>query len=214
MKSFEEIRASIEKAYANNAYVKNQAMYNMTKSISILADLSKFTDLQNGKYIEKSNDMEDPYVLECLKKEIDPFPPLPYKDGKRYHTVRDITYLSSCDAGFSDSMEFYEMSDERKGEIVKHFAKSALITKKDALNGFLFYLYWSAPKVFFEVRNYYKLWYTNAIEEDAENEDTRIVLERLVDIRLWQISTYQSAKKFPGWEAGILNLWYLLLQYC
>jgi hypothetical protein len=215
LKTPEQIHTEIEERYLSNSFVPKQAMFEMVKSGDVILDFSNFTLKQSGNLANgyKSYDDKDPYVTTNIAKGIDPYPPLADTDGRKPHTVKDITYLTFASIVSHDSARFYTMNDIDRKLVIVHFITPSFITKSNAVNGFLAYMYWSAPVVFNKIRGTYDEWYGNLIEQDTKIDNERIILERLVDIRLWQIACNPKSKEYPGWAAGILNLWHLLIQY-
>ena len=203
MKTDQELVDDIRRSYDSNKFVKGQLMYNLISTGDIVSDFSKFTDLQSGK---KSDDPKDSAAHFP--------PPTPAKDGKYYHTIRDITWQTYHTLlPLRTANDFYNMSDGDRNFVVSRIMSYSAFTSDKIINAFLSYLSWASGNYHNEM-NVYSAWYKSDIRKDLENISRTIILNRLVDIRLY---TYSQMRQFStygsGWQAGILNLWHLLLQY-
>ena len=78
----------------------------------------------------------------------------------------------------------------------------------------LAYAMWGTGNFQNELR-YYAAWYKSTLVNDCLFQDAATMLDRLTDIRLYFIThDLPQHTEMPGWEAGVLNMWSLLKQYC
>jgi hypothetical protein len=176
-------------------------LYNIIKSGNLVADFSKFTDLQSGK---KSDDPHDPAAHDL--------PPKPDTDGHYYHTIRDITW-ETFKSFFPNTTpeKFYNMTDADRAVCIKWFIDAGKVTKNDVANIFLAYSVWGTGNCLRE-KSTYKSWY--GIDLSSETIDTKILLDRLTDIRLYIIKQISNYNLYGlGWTRGVMALYKLLCQY-
>lgn len=176
-------------------------LYNQIKSGDLVKDFSIFTDNQSG---HKSDDPSDPAAKDS--------PIIPDIDGRYYHTIRDITYntfKSYCN-GLSVK-DFYDMTDENRSKCIKPFIDAGKITKDEVVNMFLSYCVWGTGNCNSE-RSYYREWYKTDLSK--ETAQTSILLDRIVDIRLYHLSKISNYNLYGiGWKRGVMAFWKLLNQY-
>ena len=206
MKTAEELDTDLQNRFNTNPYVKHQKMYGMQKSGNVLDDFCKFTDYQSGG---KSDDPNDWY----FKNTVNPAPPIPDTDGHYYHTVRDCCWQLFKTVVSSDPVRFYNMSDADREVVVKYMISFGNISKSDIVNAMFWYAVWGTGNCHME-QVYYGSWYKTAINDDIDSLGVKAVLDRVTDIRLYNLSTFITTASFPGQPAGVLNIWRLLSSYC
>ena len=205
MKTPEQLASDLLIDYNTNRYVKLQQMYNMQPSGDIFADFCKFTDLQSGG---KSDNKTDYYYLNT----VNPAPPIPFVNGRYYHTVRDITWQLFKHLVADDANRFYNMTDADREIVVKFMTAQANITKSEVVNSMFSYAVWGTGNCQSE-KTYYAAWYKTNLNDDIDALGEQAILDRITDIRLYVLSTFTTTANNPGQPAGVLNLWSLLKQY-
>ncbi len=130
IKSDQQLAIDILNDYNTDPHVKRQAMYNLKSTGDTVKDFAKFTDVQSGG---KSDDPNDPMAHYA--------PKIPYKDGRYYHTIRDIGYPTFLSVyPNSPVIEFYEMSDEKRNNIICVIMEHSAYTKDSVVDCMFAYI--------------------------------------------------------------------------
>lgn len=201
MKTTEEIILDFDDLVLTNKSAKGFKMYKLKPSGDLLKDFFDFTEVQGGG---RSCNPTDPYL-----KMLGHWPPKPYKDGKLYHTVRDITwdtFKMYCPTFLVE--QFYDMSDDTRMFIVKNMIRGAIITNNDVINYLLGYCIWGTGNCKSEL-NLYKTWYKTNLQKDIDSMGARTVFMRLLDIRKFRTTSTEN----PGWVGGIICFYKLFKNY-
>ena len=110
-------------------------------------------------------------------------------------------------------MRFYNMSDVDREVVVKYMISFGNISSSDVVNAMFWYAVWGTGNCH-EEQIYYNSWYKTVINDDITSLGVKAILDRVTDIRLYNLSTFSTTAANPGQPAGVLNLWSLLKQYC
>jgi hypothetical protein len=164
-------------------------------------DLNLFTLYQGGGKSYDDNDPGNNYL-----------PPEPDANGLYCGTVNDVTWVTWLSFFPNSSPQrFYNMTNYDRLIIVSATYNRCNHSKSKILNCFLAYCMWASGTDSFSI-DVYKLWYN--IDLAKEVLPFPIVLDRLIDIRLWQLSQMNNAELYyTGWSRGVLLLRKLLRQY-
>ena len=137
-----------KRIYAGDAWqsmyaIKNGHLSWVKPTGNIVEDFADFLFKQGGG---RSNDPDD-----AVAKQKGAFPKTAYKDGKRYHTVNDITFpLYKHYFPNATDMDFYEMNEEERLYIINKIIAKGKCTTSDVVNIAIAYTIWgsgdNAPK--------------------------------------------------------------------
>lgn len=200
-KAMEEILKLIKEYKPEKVF---STLFNMVISGNMFDDFYKFTNVQSGG---KSADPNDPAAK---------FPPsIPDKDGKYYHTVKDVTFKTFVDIAHrygmtADPKIFYEMPEYIRKIIVKDFIIAAKkYTQSDLVNYAIAYFLWggSAKKaidIFVEK-------FGNLKDYINTNGELK-TFNNLMYLRILQLQKL-NPRYAKGWTTLLLCYWNVFKQY-
>ena len=195
MKPDTQLAAEIQAMYDENKYVRKQPMYFMKATGNLINDFAKFTDLQSGGKSDDPNDSASAVL-----------PHKPDKDGKTYHTIRDVTYATYKTLMPQGSVDdFYAMTDETRNVFINYFLRQNRHTGRPRIDVLLAYFAWGSGTSYNELKTY-QAWYETKLIDEKEND--AVLFNRLIDIRLYRLRKMKDAVHYSsGWQAAILNFW-------
>lgn len=198
---------------------KALASYNAPYTGNIPHDFAMLTLMQSGdpKNGYRGDDPDDDMAKYP--------PPLPYKDGKYYHTVMDIGWPTYQHFFPKDTpMQFYEMTVEKRAVCISALINSGKITTSNAVNILITFIIWGGSLD--DVLKTYYLWYsTDSIKSKKYKEHVKFIKNdtavnasdtfiKLIDVRRFVYNHFADAEHFGlGWERGILNFYRLFKNY-
>ena len=145
-----------KRIYAGDAWqsmyaIKNGHLSWVKPTGNIVEDFADFLFKQGGG---RSNDPDD-----AVAKEEGAFPDTPYKDGKKYHTVNDITFILYKQHFPNDSdMDFYEMAEWKRLHIINKIIAKGKRTTSEVINIAIAYTIWGSGNEKFTIQRFVRYW--------------------------------------------------------
>lgn len=150
------------------------------------------------------------------------FPPKADKDGKRYHTVDDVTWLlynspvMAKSVGYKPTAEgFYNLAPEVRTGIVKyHFDKGA-ITTSDAVSAVLAYCIWGSGTYIYMVKRFNEKY--GDLNAFIKLKGEYFVFYELLLCRqetLFERNKQSWSVMGRGWSSGLAHFHRVFKTYC
>lgn len=192
--------------------INNGLFTDIWSSGDIIGDLSLFLFHQGGG---KSRDLKDPIVHKP-----NAWPPVPDKDGYKYHTVNDITWLLFSDkkvsqfAGYTPTAKlFYEMPDSIRRKIIVYHIQQASVTTSICVNLVFTYSMWGGGGY---KTTLYRFEQKHGNIEKAIDSCEYFVFYKCLQYRQ-EIMKERNAMAWPrygrGWSNGLANFHRVFKHY-
>ena len=172
---------------------------------NLIFDFSQFTSDQSGRKSDNPTDPAAEYY----------WPAVPDVDGRRYHTILDVTNKTYHTFFPNDSpQQFYNMTNEKRMYCVMNYVNSGKFTTSGILNILLSYIVWGGSLS--KVLLFYHTWYPNTTLQNDVLNDEKGTFIKLIDVRRYVYTNClgeDSTNNWLGWDRGIINFWKLFKQY-
>ena len=180
-------------------------------------DLKSFVFGQGGG---KSRDIHDAAAGVMAN-----WPNVPDKDGKKYHTVNDITYSVFCKLAKKAGIEptpdnFYGMTEEQAGSIAGvYFSEYVYVYRKQTnsqgLLALFFYTIWGSGTAQYTLKKFQKYFGVSVFDYEKKYGSVEAIdaysFVRYLNLKAINESKYKG--RYVGWYSGISNFWRVFRNY-
>ena len=202
-----------KRIYAGDAWqsmyaIKNGHLSWVKPTGNIVEDFADFLFKQGGG---RSNDPDD-----SIAKIKGAFPATPYKDGKRHHTVNDITFILYKQHFPNDSdMDFYEMKEEKRLQIINNIIAKGKVTRSEVINIAVAYTIWGSGNAKYTIQKFVelnKLSINDYLSKYGEDKTLAAYLEARRQI-MKQRNPVDWVKFGVGWSNGLAQFYRVFKTY-